>query len=208
MIDHLVLGALELDAGIDLLERGLGVRAVYGGRHDDLGTHNALLALGSTSYLEVVAPDPEQWSEHADGPMATAFHPGMQPRLLGWAVGTGEIDSRAEKARAAGYEPGAVQAMQRRSRDGTILRWRVTRGASDPTNLPVVPFLIDWGRTPHPAQTAPTGVTLADLRAEHPEPTAVVDQLHALSVDLPVSRGDGALLIASLDGPLGRLELR
>ena len=55
-VDHIMLGAANLDAGIHELEALTGVRAVYGGEHPNLGTHNALVSLGSNTYLEVIAP--------------------------------------------------------------------------------------------------------------------------------------------------------
>ena len=57
-IDHLVYTSLNLEAGMDKIEQLLGVRPEPGGQHPDFGTHNALLSLGSSTYLEIISPDP------------------------------------------------------------------------------------------------------------------------------------------------------
>jgi hypothetical protein len=62
-IDHLVFAAPDLEDGVNEVEARFGVRAGDGGQHLGQGTHNKLLALGPTTYLENRAAgfDPRVW---------------------------------------------------------------------------------------------------------------------------------------------------
>ena len=57
--DHLVVAAATLEQGEKHIEALLGVRPQRGGKHVAMGTHNSLLKLGSKSFLEVIAVDPD-----------------------------------------------------------------------------------------------------------------------------------------------------
>ena len=59
LVDHLVYGTADLDRGISEVERVLGVHASLGGQHPIWGTRNALVALGPSSHLEIIAPNPD-----------------------------------------------------------------------------------------------------------------------------------------------------
>ena len=52
-IDHLVVTAPTLESGADFVEQALGVAPGPGGQHPRMGTHNLLLRLGESTFLEV-----------------------------------------------------------------------------------------------------------------------------------------------------------
>jgi catechol 2,3-dioxygenase-like lactoylglutathione lyase family enzyme len=205
-IDHVVYGVADLEAAVDGLAERLGVRPAAGGRHVGRGTHNALLGLGDGAYLEVIAMDPEQ--APAPGPLPFALDRLILPRLVGWACRASDLDARVAAARAAGQDVlGEVRPMSRRRPDGLLLEWRLTSHEPDPARL-IVPFLIDWGASPHPSGSAPAGVHLVELRGEHPDPRAAREALAAVGADIPVDEGPEPALAATLDTPRGRVVLR
>jgi hypothetical protein len=206
-IDHLVYGAPDLDAAIDELEALLGVRAVPGGKHPGAGTHNALLSLGGGSYLEIIAPDPEQ-DPPTDRPMPFGLDNLEKARLVTWALQVDDVAARVERSRQMGYDPGDPRPMSREVPAGETLNWTLTR-APEPEGDGLVPFLIDWGTTAHPSATAPEGCTLVRLRGEHPNAAHVLDALLALdTMDITVIPGPEPALIAIIDSPKGEVELR
>ena len=102
---------------------------------------------------------------------------------------------------------GPVIPGSRRRPDGVVLAWRYT----DPNVVEangLIPFFIDWGTSPHPSATAARGATLIGVRAEHPDAEGTQKMLEALGLDLPVKKGPAAAIIATIDSPKGRVELR
>ncbi len=200
-VDHLVYAGPDLDEGIARVEALLGVRPAPGGRHPRYGTHNALASLGAGTYLEVIAPDPASAASGRGLPFGMGEPRGW--RLATWALRTPSI----ERAAAAADGLGTVEAGSRARTDGTVLTWRLT----DPwaTRLGgAVPFLIDWGDTPHPSSSAPPAGTLAGLRIEHPDPPTVRAALEALGAVVRVDAAADFALIATLTTERGIVELR
>ena len=56
--DHLTVIAPTLEEGVSHVRACLGLDVPFGQQHDFMGTHNHLLQLGDSMYLEIVAIDP------------------------------------------------------------------------------------------------------------------------------------------------------
>ena len=130
-----------------------------------------------------------------------------EPRLVTWAAAAADLEELASRAAQAGVGLGPIGQGQRTRSDGATLSWRFT----DPAVVScdgLVPFLIDWGLSPHPAVTAPAGGELLALRSEHPDHASVEWRLRALGLDLPVSHGSVPALVATIRTRRGDVELR
>jgi hypothetical protein len=194
-VDHLVYATPNLEKSVAEMEARLGVRAAPGGRHPGRGTRNALIALSPSSYLEIVGPDADQ--PPTDTPRWFGIDTIATPRLVTWAARGDHLRDVADAAARLGVRLGPIAAGSRRRSDGTVLHWEFT----DPTTVVgdgLVPFLIDWGDSPHPAASSPGGVALIALRGRHPEPAVIERQLSAVGIALPVERGTRPELVATL----------
>src|SRR5580765_2150434 len=115
-IDHLVYATPDLKMGIDTAERLFGVRASPGGQHPGEGTRNALIALGPTSYFEIIGPDPEQ-----PAPERTrrfGIDEIKAPRLTTWVAKGTDLEKFASDAAAHGVKLGLVIPGSRKRPDG------------------------------------------------------------------------------------------
>lgn len=203
LIDHIIYAHPHLDVAVSGLEERFGVVASDGGQHPGQGTHNKILALGPRTYLEVIAPDPSQPEPASPRPYGVENVSGG--KLVGWALACGDIETAVVNARSRGFDPGDVIDGQRLNSHGALLRWRLTANA---LSAGMVPFLISWGDTPHPASGAPPGLVLTDLYVEHPKPQALAAAFAALDTDVEIRDAPTPALVARIVGPRGELELR
>src|SRR5215472_13454373 len=96
-IDHLIYRAPDLARAVADVEERFGVRAQAGGQH---------IALGTRTYLEIIAPDPSQPQPSVPRPFGTDR--AGRGRLAGWAITCPDIDAAVAEARSRGYDPGEV----------------------------------------------------------------------------------------------------
>jgi hypothetical protein len=202
MLDHILLGSKDLDAGIAFVEQSTGVRAAFGGVHPGRGTRNALLSLGADCYLEIIAPDPLQ----ASVPDPYGLQSLATPRLVNWAVHPGSLEEQARRLTAAGIAFEGPTPGSRNRPDGRVLNWRTLRLKDDRHGL--LPFFIEWGAgSVHPSADAPKGCRLAHFDAAVPKPDELSALFARFEIQIRVEKADRPQLRAVIEGPHGKLSL-
>lgn len=190
-LDHLVVAANDLEPARKWLERQVGCALEPGGRHTEYGTHNLLLSLGPSAYLELIAPQSgatpsrPRWFELDTPSMRERLAAG--PALVHWVA---RVDS------LAGHPD--VRELRRGPN-----RWALT--VSEDGSLPlggVAPSLIQWHTPPPPTTLADRGIRLAQLVLITPDVAALECHLTGLDAPLRVVRGRTALR-ARLTTPSG-----
>ena len=202
-IDHIVFGAYSLDEGVDFIYQKLGVMPLQGGKHPLMGTHNAVLKLGRSIYLEIIAIDPDatkpnrpRWFGLDD------LQPASKPKLLTWVVRTNDIQ---EAVKRSGLKYGTIESLQR-----GVYKWYITVSSDGAMPLQgVAPTIIQWRGIYHPAKDLPdSNVSLVNIEAFHPCALALNHSLSAIgyrgrSLAEPITSNNKPLLRVTLNGPNG-----
>lgn len=187
-MDHIVVTAPSLELGAEFVRQTLGVAPQAGGEHPRMGTHNLLLRLGESLYLEVISPNPGAPSPQRPRWFGLdSMRPESQPMLAAWVARTVDIQSAVS---ASSEILGDIEPMSRGS-----LNWLITVPAEGAVPLHgVAPALIEWHTETHPAAGLQDyGLSLAKLEIFHPEPERISRFL--LSIDF-----DGPLSVSPLSG--------
>lgn len=162
ILDHIVVGASDLEEARAHVEQALGVAMQPGGQHAVFHTHNALMGLADGLYLEAIAPDPS-----APPPLRPRWYDLDRftgpARLSNWAAAVSDMD-----AALADMPVGCGAPVDVARGD---LRWRIAVSAQGTTPFDNLwPALIEWPEGVHPAgRLAPTGVRLRRLTLVHPD---------------------------------------
>ena len=181
IIDHLVYAVPSLDEAVSEFSARLGASPRPGGKHEGLGTHNAILPLEGLAYVELIASDPSQEPPHRPRPFGLDAL--ETARLVTWAARTDEIESAVALARKRGFDPGMVLDLKRAEPSGAVISWKLTL-RSEPAGDGLVPFVIDWGDALHPASQGKPTCRLESFSAQHPEPASIEQALAALDIAL------------------------
>lgn len=202
-IDHLMWGAPSLEAGINEAVRLFGVEPAPGGSHPGLGTCNALLSLGDSVYLEIIAPDPVQEVAGTFGERLQAL---SACGIVTWAAGCVELNELAKSAAAAQLRVRGPTATQRTTLAGDTLRWELLfLSGHDLGNL--VPFFIDWQQTPHPATTNPVAGKLQNFTLHTPTAEALGTLFSRLGIGADIYQNAAPEIVAEFETAAGPVTL-
>lgn len=206
-IDHIIVTAADLESGIAFVREKLGVSPQPGGEHPAMGTHNRLLRLGESLYLEVIASNPD--APEPGRPRwfgLDLLSSDAEPALSSWVVRVADIKAATA---AASEALGEIKPMRRGD-----LEWLIT--IPDDGRVPlagVAPALIEWGTNRHPATgLEDVGLRLLELEIFHPEPERVKRLLTSIELEGPIavsplSKGKGAHLRTVIKTQQGAVEL-
>ena len=226
-IDHLVIVASSLEAGVQWCEETLGITPGLGGEHEKYGTHNRLFKIATPhfpmAYLEIIAINPNavrpkklqatRFFDMDDKALQSAV--AKQPRLVHFVASTPDLKAARMALRMQGIDRGPAVFMNRRTSKG-VLNWQISvRADGQRLFNGTLPTLIQWGKPEateplrlHPRNTlARSGVTLQSLEVTHPS----ADKLQAAyaAIDLKgVTVAEGTPnLVATLQTPKGLVRL-
>jgi hypothetical protein len=207
LLDHVILGCNELDAGIRFVQEHTGIRAAPGGVHPDRGTSNALLSLGDRHYLEIMAPDPNGKAVQPWAARQLEVLKGVaNPRVMGWAVHPNDIDNLAKRFRESGLQIQGPWPGSRTRPDGRVVTWKSFSLADDRHGL--LPFFIEWGKdSVHPSSDAPTGCHMERFALTGPDTDELSKVLRRIEVEAPVEQSPMPQLHLRIMGPKGALAI-
>ncbi|WP_424944198.1 VOC family protein [Aliiroseovarius crassostreae] len=199
-IDHLVISAATLDEGVRYVETTLGVPMAGGGAHPVMGTHNRLLSLGPTCYLEVIAVDPDATAPSHARWFDLDYFTG-DARLTNWVVNVPDLDEALHRA-----PEGSGDVLDLARGD---YRWQMA--VPDNGRLPFsacAPGLLQWHTDPPTNTLRDQGLRLVALEITHPEAEALRVALLPLVADPRVTLHSGPPgLAAWIDTPKGMVQL-
>ena len=206
-VDHLIIGSYFIQDGVDYVYEKLGVLPESGGQHVNMGTHNRLLKLGESIYLEIIAinPDSPNPDRHRWFSM-DKLQPDMKPKLITWVVRTNNIHSAAGKAK---LQHGRIESMQRGN-----YNWLIT--IPDDGEMPlqgIAPTIIQWKGTQHPTQNlAKSDFSLIRIEGFHPNANEINDSLANIGFNgafnaKSITESENPFLTAFIKSPKGIVKL-
>ena len=118
-VDHIIIAVKNLDQAISDYEKILGIAPCWKGKHNELGTENALFNCENT-YLELLSPcDAGPGTEFVNSLLAV-----KGDHLAGIALGTKNIEEVKEVLNKDGYEVKISSGQATSEKDGEIRRWK------------------------------------------------------------------------------------
>ena len=123
--------------------------------------------------MEIIGPILAQDLEGNRGGRIAAL---PRPGIMTFAIRSDDLDTLSAAARREGLSLQGPAAMSRDRPDGVRLDWTILY-LEDSRFGEAIPFVIDWGASPHPSESVPAGCRLRSFAVLHPK----ADELARLS---------------------------
>ena len=215
-LDHLVVAATTLEAGVAWCRETFGFEPAAGGQHALMGTHNRVFRIDTPqfprAYFEIIAVDPAasapprtRWFDLDDPNLRDRIESG--PRLIHFVASTNDAAAAQAALAPLGIERGALVAAERAT-PSALLRWKISiRADGQRLFAGALPTLIEWGSA-HPCDTLPpSGVALRSLACAHPEGGRLRQAYEAIGLEQVTAVSGPASLVALLDTPRGPVRI-
>jgi hypothetical protein len=227
-IDHLVVMAANLEAGVAWCEATLGITPGVGGEHDKYGTHNRLFKIASPkyplAYFEIIAINPQadgakrsklaRWFDMDNKAVQKAV--AQEPRLITFVASTDDLKSARHALRTQDIDRGQIVHASRKLNKGT-LQWQITvREDGERLFNGCLPTLIQWGKPEateplrlHPRNSLPrSGVTLQSITISHPSGPKLQAAYGAIGLEGVAIETGAANITATLQTPKGLVQIQ
>ena len=202
VLDHVAIAAEDLASAEAELTAAHGLTFQGGGQHMDMGTHNRLIGLGPSEYLELITPCPDIPAPSQPRWFDLDRFSGA-PRSRSWVCAVTDLDAVLAQIP---FPVGKVWNLGRGD-----LRWRMT--IPEDGILPfdgLFPALIEWQSGGHPAtRLNEVGVRLEALALETPQAEALRAALVPLFADtrLSIAKADTPKISVTLATETGTVVL-
>lgn len=204
-IDHIVYAVPDLEEAIDQLEKRLGVRPQFGGRHTTKGTKNALLNLGNACYLEILAVDESNTDIFAPRWMGIDLI--ETSKITRWSIKSDQLTQDQAILQSYQKELGEIQKGQRKLSNGKLIQWEMILPLAEP-EVDILPFMTDWTYSSiHPTDSLPQLCELVSIELMHPEPKSIQEYLEKLNLSMTISQDQNPIIRISIQTPNGIVSL-
>lgn len=205
-IDHFMYACADFDLLVNSFRELTGIDPSPGGSHPDLGTRNKLIGTASSTYLELIAPDPGLARQSPLRQVLSSLAKPQLHRVI--ALGKSDDFPAIIQAYAVAGIQAEVRALSRINDAGDTLRWQLLMPEADNPYGIFAPLFIDWQDTAHPSTRLPAApCTILGYEAGHPRPADIRALWDALGFDLPLIQADSAYMKVHLDTPKGKVAL-
>lgn len=205
-IDHIVYAVKNMNTALDSIEHQLGVRPIFGGRHLNKGTKNALLNLGNACYLEILSIDEE--NKNIPAPRWMGIDLIENSCITRWALKSNQLEE--DRNILNNYDPSLSEVFQgeRQTEKGSILKWKMLLPKAEP-KIELAPFMVDWSNSvEHPTLGLSNLCSLEEIKFKAPkEQLSIRNCFNSLFDKVLIQESKKEQISIIIKGPKGLLIL-